>query len=225
MNILIATRNLHKVQEIQAILGDAHRYFTLAEFPEAPAVIEDADSFEGNAAKKAVTLARWIAQTESKVDYVLADDSGLEVDALDGAPGVHSARFARLESGSGGNSPDRENIAKLLTLLTNVPSRRRTARFRCVVAFTPVSRARGKGASPVCEANEAEFATELFSGSCAGRILESTKGSKGFGYDPLFAPEGFTETFAELGEEAKNQISHRSKALEKLQQRLEQSPV
>ena len=220
--VLIATRNRHKVEEIKAILGGEMECLTLNDFPGAPAVVEDAPDFTGNAAKKAVTLARWLAASGSAkgVDHVLADDSGLEVDALNGAPGVHSARFAASESGAPGNSPDAANNSKLLRLLAPVSAEQRRARFRCVIAFTPVPGKAAKGASPTCEADEAELATEIFDGTCEGRIIDTPRGTNGFGYDPLFVPDGFRETFSELGDETKNRISHRSKALEKLRQRL-----
>jgi len=220
MRLLIATRNRHKVGEIKAILGPQHDYFTLDEFPEAPEVTEDAPTFEGNATKKAVTLACWLATRGASVQHVLADDSGLEVDALKGAPGVHSARFAALDSATRGNTPDAENNSKLLRLLSNVPTAERMARFRCVIAFTPVPGSRIETSSPACEANEAELQTELFRGVCEGRIIDDPRGARGFGYDPLFVPNGFAETFAELGEEQKNRISHRSKALQQLKARI-----
>jgi XTP/dITP diphosphohydrolase len=220
MRLLMATRNQHKVAEIKSILGQEHEYFTLDQMPGAPGVIEDAPTFEGNATKKAVTLACWLADQAAEIDQVLADDSGLEVDALHGAPGVHSARFAALDSGAGGNSPDSENNSKLLRVLANVPTIQRTARFRCVIALTPVPAKRAQTASPVCDANEPEFQTQLFSGACEGRIIDSPRGAHGFGYDPLFVPNGFRETFAELGEDQKNRISHRSKALQQLKARL-----
>ncbi len=220
MHLLIATRNRHKVAEIKSILGTEHEYHTLDEFPDAPEVIEDASTFEGNATKKAVTLANWLATQNNGIDYVLADDSGLEVDALNGSPGVHSARFAALDSGAQGNSPDAENNAKLLQLLARTLPAKRTARFRCVLAFTPVPGAAAKTASPVCEANEAELQTQLFSGTCEGRIIDTPRGTHGFGYDPLFVPNGFSETFAELGEGQKNLISHRSKAVQQLKARI-----
>src|SRR5215813_13071501 len=97
MRLVIATRNRHKVGEIKAILGSEIEYLTLERFPAAPQVVEDAATFEGNATKKAVTLANWLAAKQRGIDYVLADDSGLEVDALKGAPGVHSARYAAIE--------------------------------------------------------------------------------------------------------------------------------
>ncbi len=154
---------------------------------------------------------------------VLADDSGLEVDALGGAPGVHSARFAALDSGRPGNSPTGENNTKLLRLLKDVPHEQRTARFKCVIALAPVPESHRAGASPVCYADEAELGTELFEGVCEGRITTGERGRGGFGYDPLFIPEGFHQTFGELPEDVKNQLSHRAKALFQLKQRLKQT--
>ena len=150
--------------------------------------------------------------------FILADDSGLEVDALKGAPGVHSARFAALDKGR--NSSSAENNAKLLRLLEGVPLEKRMARFRCVLALTPVIGAGRRNASPVCEADEFELQTELFEGACEGRIEFAPRGQGGFGYDPLFIPQGHEQTFGELGEEVKNRLSHRAKALEKLKRRL-----
>ena len=232
--LLIATRNAHKVGEIRAILGDGFRYLTLNDFPDSPEVVEDARTFAGNATKKAVVLAKWLVESQglqtkvaglkpgAQADrlYVLADDSGLEVDALGGAPGVHSARFAALDTGKPGNSPTAENNAKLLRLLKDVPLEKRLARFRCVVALTPVLHPQNQRASPVCYANELELQTELFEGTCEGRIGFTLQGQGGFGYDPFFMPEGHDTTFAELGEDVKNQMSHRGKALAKLKKRL-----
>jgi XTP/dITP diphosphohydrolase len=145
---------------------------------------------------------------------VLADDSGLEVDSLDGAPGVHSARFAALDKSE--NSHDADNNAKLLRLLKDVPLEKRTARFHCVIALAPVPEQRIEGSSPVCFANEVE--AQLFDGTCEGRMQLSPSGKGGFGYDPLFVPDGFAETFAELGDDVKNNLSHRAKALSKLKE-------
>lgn len=202
---VIATRNRHKTGEIRSMLGAAHQYLTLADLPGAPAVVEDAPTFEGNAGKKARELAAWLArQNDPRLRdasaFVLADDSGLEVDALQGAPGVHSARFAALDTGAAANSHDADNNAKLLRLLADVPEAKRTARFRCVIALAPLA-----GGEP-----------ELYSGACEGRIGFEARGTAGFGYDPLFFPLGHTQSFAELGEEVKNRMSHRAKALEKL---------
>jgi XTP/dITP diphosphohydrolase len=216
--LLIATRNAHKVQEIRAILDGQFQFLTLNDFPDAPKVIEDANTFAGNATKKAVELARWLEaqDTHRLPDYVLADDSGLEVDALNGAPGVHSARFAALDATE--NSPDKDNNAKLLRLLKGVPEAKRAARFRCVIALTPVSSQKVESASPVCYADEPEWPTQLFDGACEGKIIHEPRGENGFGYDPLFMPMGFDQTYAELGDEVKNKLSHRAKALEKLKQ-------
>jgi len=206
--LLIATRNAHKVGEIQAILGAGFRCRALLrEFPTAPVPVEDADSFAGNAVLKARSLAGWLASSsaagelEAERACVLADDSGLEVDALGGAPGIHSARFAALDSAQAGNSPDQDNNTKLLRLLAGVPAEKRSARFRCALALMPV----GGTAAP-----------EIFEGTCEGRIDLAPRGVGGFGYDPLFIPVGRAQSFAELGEETKNLISHRSQALAKL---------
>jgi XTP/dITP diphosphohydrolase len=219
MTLLIATRNAHKVGEIQAILGPQFQCLTLNDFPAAPKVIEDAETFAGNAMKKAVVLARWLvgkhrtANSEHPTpNFVLADDSGLEVDVLNGAPGVHSARFAALDKSE--NSHDADNNTKLLRLLEKVPLEKRTARFRCVIALALVPWGKIECASPVCFADELE--TQIFDGACEGRIQFSASGHGGFGYDPLFVPDGFTQSFAELGEAVKNQLSHRAQALTKL---------
>ncbi len=229
ITLLIATRNLHKVGEIRAILGEQVRYLTLNDFPTAPEVVEDTGTFAGNATKKAVELACWLARSTVEAGqgggqnselYVLADDSGLEVDALGGAPGVHSARFAALDTGKSGNSSTAENNAKLLRLLAGVAAGKRTARFRCVLALTPVCLPENKSASPVCYADGAETATEVFEGTCEGKIVESLRGQAGFGYDPLFIPDGWDQTFGELSESIKNRLSHRAKALSKLRKSL-----
>ena len=234
ITLLIATRNAHKVGEIRAILGDGYRCLTLNDVPHPPEVIEDAGTFAGNATKKAVELAKWLGESrgsETKVAglkpgvredplYVLADDSGLEVDALGGAPGVHSARFAALDTGLPGNSPTTENNAKLLRLLGDTPLDKRTARFRCVVALTPARRSGNQLASPACYADELELETELFAGVCEGRIGLAPRGRGGFGYDPLFIPVGYDQTFGELSEAIKNELSHRARALALLRSKL-----
>jgi XTP/dITP diphosphohydrolase len=219
--LLIATRNRHKVGEIRAILGGQFQFLTLNDFPDAPKVVEDADTFVGNATKKAVELARWLAHLSPVTRHpslsVLADDSGLEVDALHGAPGVHSARFAALDKTE--NSHDSDNNAKLLRLLKEIPAEKRTARFRCVIAILSVPHGQIESASPVCYAEE--FAAQIFDGVCEGKIIFEPRGQNGFGYDPLFVPDGFGQTFAELGDEVKNELSHRAKALEKLKRWLD----
>ena len=139
ITILLATRNEHKIVEIKSILGKSFEYFSLKDLPGAPEVTEDASTFAGNATKKAIVLANWIGglsnlpQGVTKPSFVLADDSGLEVDALNGAPGVHSARFAALDTVMDGNSSDSSNTEKLLRLLQNIPLEQRTARFRCLL--------------------------------------------------------------------------------------------
>ena len=194
IDLVLATRNAHKVQEIRDILGKSFRVQSLAEYPNAPALVEDADTFAGNATRKATQLARWLAKPDV---FVLADDSGLEVDALNGTPGVHSARFAALETTSG-NAPDSANLEKLLRVMRDVPVGKRGARFRCVLALA-------RGAS-----------VDTFDGACEGKIAFQPSGNGGFGYDPVFIPNGYSQSFAELGEEVKNGISHRAHALEKL---------
>ena len=224
VTLLLATRNAHKVKEIRAILGEQLCYLTLNEYPDSPQVNEDAPDFAGNALKKSVQLAKWLRASHRSTNLsevsVLADDSGLEVTALNGAPGVHSARFATFGKGQGGNASDAANCAKLLDLLRDVPFERRTARFRCVIALTPVTEPSTPSASPVCYADELEILSELFEGTCEGHIGFEPRGKGGFGYDPLFIPEGYEQTFAELGEEVKNKFSHRARALEKLSMRL-----
>lgn len=213
--LLLATRNLHKAQEIRAMLGPSFRFLTLLDLAGAPEPVEDAATFAGNALKKAETLACWWTAARRGAGneaggafFVLADDSGLEVDALGGAPGVFSARFAALETGAAGNSPDAANNAKLIRLLRDVPAGKRTARFRCALAWL------------AWDAADGVWARAVFEGTCEGRILGGPSGPGGFGYDPLFVPEGFERSFAELGEEVKNSLSHRGKALGKLREHL-----
>jgi XTP/dITP diphosphohydrolase len=220
--LLIATRNAHKVGEIRAILGARFQCLTLDDYPNAPKVVEDADTFAGNAAKKAVELAKWLAGGISNFKFqisdsvfALADDSGLEVDALDGAPGVHSARFAAMDSAKSGNTPDADNNARLLRLLKDIPAEKRTARFHCVIALVAIA---GGASLPASRLVSSIGAPILFNGVCEGLIILTPRGENGFGYDPLFVPVGFEQTFAELGDEVKSKISHRSKALEKLKE-------
>jgi XTP/dITP diphosphohydrolase len=218
ISFVVATRNAHKVAEIQTILGSAFACLPLTAFPAAPPLVEDGQTFSANAARKAVQLATWlVAQPpEAHEDRgaaavqppwrVLADDSGLEVDTLGGAPGVHSARFAADESGAGANASDATNNAKLLRLLKEVPWEKRTARFHCVLALADA------------DPQSAIRNPQLFDGTCEGRIGFAPRGRGGFGYDPLFVPDGFDISFAELGQEVKNRLSHRFQALARLKQ-------
>jgi XTP/dITP diphosphohydrolase len=138
----------------------------------------------------------------------------LEVDALNGAPGVHSARFAAMDRSAdslSANSPDADNNARLLRLLKDVPLEKRTARFRCVIALVEIN---PQSATRLGEARVHN--PQLFDGACEGRIGFEPHGKNGFGYDPLFVPVDFEQTFAELGEDVKNKLSHRARALDKL---------
>jgi len=190
MRILIATMNTGKLLEYERLLAEVPglELETMAALPEAIDVVEDRDTFRGNALKKAMKIA-----TVSGMPC-LADDSGLEVDALGGGPGVYSARYA------GEGSTDSENNAKLLDELSGIADDERTARFQCAIVIVDQS---GR-----------ELA--MAEGACEGRIGSEPRGSHGFGYDPLFVPEGYAQTMAELGPETKNEISHRAKAAAKL---------
>jgi len=185
--LLIATRNMHKTKEITSILGASFQVVDLSGVPGAPEVEETGATFVENSTLKAVAISN---MSEA---LVLADDSGLEVDALEGAPGVYSARYA------GPDADDHANNQKLLAALLGVPTEKRTARFRCVMVVARAGVVLGD-----------------FEGSVEGRILEQAAGTGGFGYDPLFVPEGYTESFAELGPGIKNGLSHRACAMEKL---------
>ena len=183
--LVFATNNAHKLSEVSTILGDKIKLLSLKDINCNDDIPETADTLEGNALLK----ARYIYDKYG-VDC-FADDTGLEVEALNGAPGVYSARYA------GGDGHDSEaNMNKLLDNLQGESNR--NARFRTVVAMI---------------LNGEEY---LFEGIVNGTIIEAKRGTTGFGYDPIFMPESYTETFAELGEEVKNQISHRSRAVHKL---------
>jgi XTP/dITP diphosphohydrolase len=211
LTLVLATRNRHKVAEIQALLDGWVRCRSLSEFPDAPELIEDADTFAGNAAAKAVQLAEWLAgQNSGSSRWVLADDSGLEVDALEGAPGVHSARFAAEEFDRPGNAPDAANNAKLLRLLDGLAVTDRAARFRCCLALVEVPPAGVPAASPI-----------FFEGVVEGTIGCEARGQGGFGYDPLFVPVDREQTFGEMSEEEKNRISHRQAALARMREWIE----
>ncbi len=193
--LVIATRNAHKTREIQYILGpeftvrDLRAYSAMSEIPEIGI------SFKENARFKAVAVSQRLP------DLVIADDSGLEVDALGGAPGVYSARYAGIKASA------KEKIDKILRELASVGAINdaRRARFRCVLALA-------------CKGN----LLGSVEGVVEGRIADKARGSGGFGYDPIFIPEGFQQTFGELPVEVKNTISHRAKAIRRLATKLRQ---
>lgn len=183
--LILATRNLHKVREFREILGPDFALDDLSTHHEIDEVVEDGASFAENARLKSVTVSRQLP------GLILADDSGLEVDSLGGAPGIFSARYA------GEESNDAENRRKLLAELD--VKNERTARFRCVLSLAQ---------------NGEEVA--VFEGTVEGEIVAAERGAGGFGYDPLFQPLGLTRTFAELSEREKNQLSHRAAAVGQL---------
>ncbi|HEY0078730.1 MAG TPA: RdgB/HAM1 family non-canonical purine NTP pyrophosphatase [Pyrinomonadaceae bacterium] len=185
--LLVATRNAGKVREFASLLSDTPqlRIRGLSEFPRTTEVEETGSTFEENASLKARAYA---AQTGL---WTLADDSGLEVDALGGAPGVFSARYGGLPA------TDSDRTALLLKNLETVPDHRRRARFVCVIAvFRPST-----------------GALNLFRGQCDGHIAHAPRGTHGFGYDPVFVPDGYSQTFGELPSELKHHLSHRARAL------------
>ena len=198
--IVFATNNLHKLEEIRQILGSSMEVVSLADIGCHADIPETADTLEGNALQKAQYV--WDHYHMS----VFADDTGLEVDALDGAPGVHSARYAE---GTDHNSE--ANMEKLLREPNGKTSRK--AHFRTVIALLLAE-----------DGNEAEAAKapcttpkeHLFEGRVDGTIATEKRGTAGFGYDPLFVPDGYDQSFAQLGTDIKNTISHRARAVEKL---------
>ena len=185
LKLLVATGNSHKTAEIRAMLGAGYDISDLKSHPEWPSVEETGTTFIENATLKAVEISKRVP------GLVLSDDSGLEVDALGGAPGVYSSRYA----GEDGN--DSANNTKLLHELDGVGDR--TARFRCVMVL----------------AQDGEVIYQC-DGKVEGSIISELSGTGGFGYDPLFIPDNYTETFAELGSEVKNKLSHRGNALRKI---------
>ena len=195
--LVFATRNAGKVAELRALLAELDLYVVSVEALEAewgealPEVDEDGDTFEQNAIKKAQEVSRASGLP------ALADDSGLEVDALGGAPGVHSARYA------GPKASDAENNAKLVAALAGVPAADRAARFRAVVALAD-------------EAGPLAGRSLTAAGACEGVILEAPRGDGGFGYDPLFFVPELGATFGELGVGPKQQRSHRARAMRAL---------
>jgi len=190
MEIVLATRNKKKVEEIRRITaGLPITVLSLDDFPGCPETVEDRDTFEGNAFKKAVEVSQFSDKP------ALSDDSGLEVEALGGRPGVLSARYA--PDAESGNDP--RNYQKLLLDLQDIPEGKRAARFVCciVLAFPGGSQ-------------------KTFFGYAEGRISRVPNGKKGFGYDPVFIPEGYERTFAEMAADEKDSLSHRGKAIVKL---------
>ena len=185
--LLVSTRNRHKLREIRTILGARFEVADLSILPTMHEVEETGTSFEENADLKAVAASQLFE------GWVIADDSGLEVDALGGSPGVYSARYA------GETASDSENNALLLKNLEEVPEQKRRARFRCVIVLARAGRK-----------------LAAFSGVVEGLIASSPCGAEGFGYDPLFIPDGFSETFGELLVATKNRLSHRARALNQL---------
>ena len=191
--LLLATRNAHKAREIQEILGPEFELRDLMAYPEIPEIVESGKSFEENAKLKAIAVSKELPA------LVIADDSGLEIEALGGAPGIYSARYA------GKNATDKQNVKKLLSELTQAGAKthQRTARFRCVIALARVGKL-----------------LDTFNGAVEGTIADCPRGSRGFGYDPIFVPNGFEQTFAELPAGVKNRISHRAKAIRALAAKL-----
>jgi XTP/dITP diphosphohydrolase len=189
--LLLATRNSDKTREFEEILGDTFDVRDLTDVAELPAVEETGLTFEANAVLKAVETSKHFH------GLVVADDSGLEVDALQGAPGIYSARYA------GERATDEDNVAKLLAELDRCDPAPHSARFRCALAL----------------AQGGEI-LETFDGVVEGTIVSAARGSAGFGYDPVFQPQGFEQTFAELSPAEKNRISHRARAIRALRARL-----
>jgi len=198
--ILVATTNPGKIAELRAMLGTDLRWLSLADFSEIPEIIEDGATFAENARKKALGYATAVGL------WTIADDSGLVVDALNGAPGVKSARFSGdKEEGTDSTLIDHRNIAKVLELLEGVPQEQRTARFVCRLCL----------ASPEKVLIETE-------GTLEGLITDKEIGHQGFGYDPIFFVPHLKKTVAQLTREEKNAISHRGNAIRKLKPLLDE---
>ncbi len=188
--LVIATTNKGKLREIKELLKDYDFKITsLADYPDAPEVIEDGKTFAQNAIKKAATIALYTKK------LTLGEDSGLEVKALSNKPGIYSARF------SGENATDKKNNLKLLRSLKNVPLLKRDARYRCFVAMV-----------------DGQKIIDVVNGRCGGLILERSRGKNGFGYDPLFFIPRYNKTFGELDPQIKAKISHRARAFKKVRE-------
>jgi XTP/dITP diphosphohydrolase len=218
MQLLLATRNRHKIAELRALLGEHYDVLGLADIAANGDVVEDQPTFAGNAAKKALYAAGLVADRM----LALADDSGLAVDMLDGMPGVLSARYAQEPDSP--RPTDQQNNDKLLRELAEVPEEKRGARFLCVIAVAGLTAghlaAAARDVGVPCEPH-GRYTVALCRGACEGRILFAPRGQGGFGYDPLFVPVGWEQTFAELGDEIKNQISHRARAMRRTKELLE----
>ena len=198
MDLVLATQNPHKTREFRELLGPAIQVTDLTSAREIKIAEETGTTFAENAILKAASVSQ---DRHLQGRSVVADDSGLEVDALGGAPGIYSARYA------GEKANDERNIEKLLSGLRErkVPLEKRTARFRCVIALAEKGKLLG-----------------TFEGIVEGMIVDPPRGKNGFGYDPIFQPVGFEKTFAEMPAELKNKISHRGKAIAALSKALEE---
>ncbi|MGO0154655.1 XTP/dITP diphosphatase [Leuconostoc mesenteroides] len=194
MKLIIASNNTHKITEIEALLAAISidlPVVSLQEIGDVPEIVEDGTTFEENAVKKVETIAK-VAPN----DYILADDSGMSVDALNGEPGVYSARYA-------GDHDDQANIDKVLQKLTQFPKEQRTAHFNSVIAL-----------------HSPKGSNLIVNGQVDGYITESERGQDGFGYDPIFFVPSMNKTFAEMSASEKNAISHRGLALQELGKKL-----
>lgn len=203
MDLLLATHSAHKTREFRELLGHDFEVLDLSSFPEIAIPEETGRTFEENATLKAIAASQdrpaFARLRRGRYLFVVADDSGLEVDALGGAPGIFSARYA------GENANARDNISKLLRELgaRNIPAMKPSARFRCVIALARNGNVLG-----------------IFEGVVEGNIVDSPRGTGGFGYDPVFQPKEFQQTFAEMPAELKNKISHRAQAIAALREAL-----
>jgi XTP/dITP diphosphohydrolase len=217
--IFVASANKHKIKEFREILGDRFSILDATSLTSVPNIIEDGKTFHENAGKKAIGFALHVLKLHCSGHfrlpgfpvYFTADDSGLEVDALNGAPGVISARFAASQNKE---SRDTDNNAKLLSLMKDVPIEKRTARFKCVIAALKIKESDIQSIQGIRPGDDLFSKLVFFEGVCEGKIGFEPRGDKGFGYDPLFYPVGYDKTFAELGEEIKCKISHRARALQ-----------
>jgi len=191
--LIVATKNKGKLREIKELLKELDLKITsLADYPDAPQIVEDAKTFAQNALKKAATIALYTKK------LTLGEDSGIEIKALGNAPGIHSARF------SGLGATDKKNNSKLLRSLRGVPMKRRQALYRCFAALV-----------------DGEGIIDTVSGQCGGLITTHARGKNGFGYDPYFLIARYGKTFGELDPAIKAKISHRARALKKIKKSLQ----